>query len=223
MSDYLRRQCQETSSTTSGTGESSPEQIDQEMGNAAMCEELKVEGALGRAFNRIAGVSESNKDPTGLAFNNADLKNYLDAGLKFADGEWFRSQKLSGVADKIMEALDADKNGEVSWVEFQAMVDNLRGQLIDGLGANASTADVQNRANELYGEFANGGESVDFKTLESGAKAQLPEDTDHKGLVAQLAALMVIDIVDLDESEKAVRDRTITSGEWMTAVGDVIK
>ena len=102
------------------------------MGNAAMCEELKVEGALGRAFNRIAGVSESNKDPTGLAFNNADLKNYLDAGLKFADGEWFRSQKLSGVADKIMEALDADKNGEVSWVEFQAMVDNLRGQLIDG-------------------------------------------------------------------------------------------
>ena len=81
---------------------------------------------------------------------------------------------------------------------------------------------MQNRANELYGEFANGGESVDFKTLGRG-QAQLPEDMDHKGLVAQLAALMVIDIVDLDESEKAVRDRTITSGEWMTAVGDVIK
>ena len=221
MSDYLRRQCQETSSTTSGTGESSPEQIDQEMGNAAMCEELKVEGALGRAFNRIAGVSESNKDPTGLAFNNADLKNYL--GGAQVRGRRVVRVKLSGVADKIMEALDADKNGEVSWVEFQAMVDNLRGQLIDGLGANASTADVQNRANELYGEFANGGDSVDFKSLESGAKAQLPEDMDHKGLVAQLAALMVIDIVDLDESEKAVRDRTITSGEWMTAVGDVIK
>lgn len=223
MSDYLRRQCKDTSTTSSGSGENSPEQLDQEMGNAAMCEELKVEGALGRAFNRIAGASESNQDPNGLGFTNADLQHYLDKELKLADGEWFRSAKVGGVADKIMEVLDANKDGEVSWVEFQGMVDNLRGQLVEGLGANASSADVQNRANELYGEFANGGDSVDFKTLEAGVEAQLPGDLDHKGLVAQLAALMVIDIVDLDESDKAVRDRTITSGEWMGAVGDVIK
>jgi len=223
MSDYLRRQCKDTNATTTGSGDSSAEQIDQEMGNAAMCEELKVEGALGRAFNRIAGVSESNQDPNGVGFTNADLQKYLDTELKFAEGEWFRSAKVGGVADKIMEVLDADKDGEVSWVEFQAMVDNLRGQLVEGLGANASSADVQNRANELYGEFAAGGDAVDFKTIEAGVETQLPADLDHKGLVAQLAALMVIDIVDLDESDKAVRDRTITSGEWMGAVGDVIK
>ena len=223
MSDYLRRQCKDTNATTTGSGDSSAEQIDQEMGNAAMCEELKVEGALGRAFNRIAGVSESNQDPSGVGFTNADLHKYLDTELRFAEGEWFRSAKVGGVADKIMEVLDADKDGEVSWVEFQAMVDNLRGQLVEGLGANASSADVQNRANELYGEFAAGGDAVDFKTIEAGVETQLPADLDHKGLVAQLAALMVIDIVDLDESDKAVRDRTITSGEWMGAVGDVIK
>ena len=223
MSDYLHRQCKETSTTASGSGDSTPEQIDQEMGNAAMCEDLKVEGALGRAFNRIAGVSESNQDSAGLGFTNADLQKYLDSELKLAEGEWFRSAKVSGVADKIMEVLDSDKDGEVSWLEFQAMVDNLRGQLVEGIGANASSADVQNRANELYGEFANGGDAVDFKTLEAGVETQLPADLDHKGLVAQLAALMVIDIVDLDESDKAVRDRTITSGEWMGAVNDVIK
>jgi hypothetical protein len=223
MSDYLRRQCKDTSTTTTGPAGSSPEQIDPEMGNAAMCEELKVEGALGRAFNRIAGASESNKDPNGLAFTNADLEQYLDSHLRFAEGEWFRSAKVGGVADKIMEVLDTDKNGEVSWVEFQSMVDSLRGQLIDGLGASASSAEIQGRANELYGEMANGGDAVGFETIEAGAKAQLPEDMEHKDLVAQLAALMVIDIVDLDESDKAVRDRTLTSGEWMGAVGDVIK
>ena len=184
---------------------------------------MKVEGALGRAFNRIAGVSESNQDAAGLSFNVVELRTYLDTQLKLADGEWFRNAKLSGVADKIMETLDSDKNGEVTWAEFQAMVDNLQGQLIDGLGSNASSADIQNRANDLFGQVSGGADAVDFETLQSSTKAQLPADMDHRDLVAQLAALMVIDIVDLDEADKAVRDRTITSGEWMGAVNDVIK
>ena len=78
MSDYLRRQCNETSATTTGSGENSVEQIDQEMGNAAMCAELKVEGALGRAFNRIAGVSESNQDPSGVGFTNAERVKHTE-------------------------------------------------------------------------------------------------------------------------------------------------
>ena len=191
-----------------------------EMSNEERQRMLQVSGNLGRAFNRIAGVSESNTDPSGLAFTNADLKRYLEDQLKFAEGEWFRGAKISGVADKVMETLDADADGKVDWVEFQTMVEELKTYMVGELGPGAGTTEVQAKANELFAEVSGGTDSVGFDRLQSETAKQLPEDTDHKDLVAQLAALLVIDVVDVDEAEKEVRDRTISHDEWMGAVND---
>lgn len=191
-----------------------------EMSNEERQQLLKVSGNLGRAFNRIAGVSESNTDPTGLAFTRDDLKRYLEDQLKFAEGEWFRGAKISGVADKVMETLDADTDGDVDWVEFQEMVEELKTHLVGELGPGAGTTEIQAKANELFSQMGGGEESIGFDRLQSETGKQLPEDTEHKDLVAQLAALLVIDIVDIDEANKEVRDRSISHAEWMGAVQD---
>jgi len=222
MSDFSRRN---TVSDGQGTSESSATTADfsQPQGNAAVQEMVKVEGALGRAFNRIAGVSEGNTDAANLAFTRDDLKDYLKEQLGFAQGQFFRSAKISGVADKIMETLDADKNGSVTWVEFQVMVDEMRQHLVGDVGSNASSAEIAEKANTLYGEISGGTDAVGFETIESQTLEKLPEDQEHKGLVAELAALMVLDIVDLDEGDKAVHERSISHPEWMGAVKDFTK
>ncbi len=191
-----------------------------EMSNEERQQLLKVSGSLGRAFNRIAGVSESNTDPSGLAFTRDDLKRYLEDQLKFAEGEWFRGAKISGVADKVMETLDADTDGDVDWVEFQTMVEELKTHLVGELGPGAGATEIQEKANELFSQVSGGEESIGFDRLQSETGKQLPEDTEHKDLVAQLAALLVIDIVDIDEANKEVRDRSISHAEWMGAVQD---
>lgn len=219
MSDYSTRNSSTSTSEDTAAQHSEPEVL-QDMGNGAALEMMKVQGALGRAFNRIAGVSESNTSAEGLAFTNSDLTRYLEDHLKFAEGEWFRGTKIAGVADKIMEQLDADKDGDVTWIEFQTMVDEMRGHLIGEVGANASQADLQAKASELFTEMSGGAGPMGFETIEAQSADKLPADQEHKSLVAQLAALMVIDIVDLDEAEKEVRDRHIDQSEWMSAVND---
>ena len=220
MPDYSSRTAADITTASTDGGVVEPV-VEQEMGNGAVAEMLTVSGALGRTFNRIAGVSEGNTSAEGLGFTSADLKRYLDEQLSFAQGEWFRGTKIDGVADKIMSNLDADKDGTVSWMEFQTMLDEMRSQLVGDVGADASKSAVQAKANALFAEVSQGRESVDFETIEARTLEKLPEDMDHQGLVAQLAALMVIDIVDLDEAEKGIRDRSLNETEWMSAVGEV--
>ena len=222
MSDFSRRNQRLVGENATGGSTTSPE-FQQPLGNAAAQDAVKVEGALGRVFNRIAGVSEGNKDATDLMFSRDDLKDYLKDQLALAKGEFFRSAKISGVADKIMETLDADKNGKVTWMEFQVMVDEMRQHLVGDVGSNASAAEIQEKAQGLFKEVSGGEGTVGFETLESETLEQLPEDQEHKGLVAQLAALMVLDIVDLDERDKPVRERSIGQSEWMGAVNDFTK
>jgi len=194
--------------------------FEQPQGNSAAQDAVKVHGALGRAFNRIAGVSEGNTDATDLAFSRDHLKAYLKDQLSFAKGEMFRGTKISGVADKIMESLDADKDGMVTWMEFQVMVDEMRQHLIGDVGSGASSAEIQEKAQGLFNEISAGDKAIGFDTLKAETLEKLPSDQDHKSLVAQLAALMVLDIVDLDEQDTAVRDRSIGESEWMSAVND---
>ena len=220
MSDYARRNSQNQSSGSQTSGVSEPE-FSQEMGNSAAQDMMKVDGALGRVFNRIAGVAESNTDAANLAFTEANLKAYLDEQLGFAKGEWFRSAKIGGVADKIMETLDADKNGKVTWVEFQTMVDEMRQHLVGDLSPSAGAAEMEAKASEIFAQLSGGGEGgVDYDTIKGATLEKLPEDQEHADLIAQLAALMVLDIVDLDERDEAVRDRTVSKSEWLGAVND---
>ena len=88
MSDFSRRNTRETglapaASTPDSAG------YEQSGGNAAVQERMKVEGAMGRTFNRIAGVSEGNTDASNLAFQRDDLKGYLKDQLTLASGEFF--------------------------------------------------------------------------------------------------------------------------------------
>ena len=219
MSDYTRRTELHREGNGQTNGSSEPE-FSQEMGNSAAQDMMKVEGALGRVFNRIAGVAESNTDPAGLAFKSENLKTYLDDQLGFAKGEWFRSAKIGGVADKIMETLDADKDGQVTWLEFQAMVDEMRQHLVGDLSPSAGASEMEAKASEIFAQLSGGQDSVDYDTIKNATEDKLPDDQEHKGLIAQLAALMVLDIVDLDERETAVRDRAVSESEWLGAVHD---
>jgi len=198
---------------------SQPE-FSQEMGNSAAQDMMKVEGALGRVFNRIAGVAESNTEAASLAFSEEQLKTYLNDQLGFAEGEWFRSAKVGGVAEKIMETLDADKDGKVTWVEFQTMVDDLRKHFVGDLSPSAGIAEMEAKASEIFAQLSGGEGTVGYDSIKDETLKNLPEDQEHAKLIGQLAALMVLDIVDLDEREKAVRDRTVSQSEWLGAVND---
>ena len=103
------------------------------------------------------------------------------------------------------------------------MVDEMRQHLIGDVGSNASTAEITEKAQALYEEISGGNGAVGFETIETKTLQELPEDQEHKGLVAELAALMVLDIVDLDERDKAVNERSISQREWMGAVNDFTK
>ena len=193
-------------------------QFDQEMGNSAAADLMKVQGNLGRAFNRIAGVSEDNTSALGLAFSRDDLKNYIEHQLKFADGEWFRGMKVSGATDEIMSLLDADRDGFVDWFEFQTMVSELKTTLLGDIGPGAGTEEIQAEANHLFSEISAGSGPIGFEQLQWETQEKLPEGTENRDLIAQLVALLVIDIVDVDEANKEVRDRTVSEGEWKGAV-----
>jgi len=219
MSDYARRNGPNQNSGSQPAGVSEPE-FSQEMGNSAAQDMMKVEGALGRVFNRIAGVSESNTEAANVSFNEEKLKHYLEEQIGLAQGEWFRTAKIGGVATKIMETLDADKNGEVTWAEFQTMVDEMRQHLVGDLSPSAGAAEMQAKATEIFTELSGGEGNVDYETIKGATIEKLPEDQEHIDLIAQLAALMVLDIVDLDEREKAVRQRTVSKSEWLGAVND---
>jgi len=190
------------------------------MGNSAAQDMMKVEGALGRVFNRIAGVAESNTEAATLAFSEEQLKAYLNDQLGFAKGEWFRSAKVGGVAEKIMETLDADKDGKVTWVEFQAMIDDLRQHFVGDLSPSAGAAEMEAKASEIFAQLSGGDGTLGYGTIKDETIKNLPEDQEHANLIGQLAALMVLDIVDLDERDKAVRDRTVSQSEWLGAVND---
>lgn len=221
MSDYSRRQNNQSSQGSTDSGLSDM-QFDQEMGNTAAQDLLKVQGNLGRAFNRIVGVSESNTNAVGLAFSRDDLKAYIQDQLKFAEGEWFSGTKVSGATDEIMSRLDADRDGRVDWFEFQAMVTQLKMTLLDGIGPGAGNAEIQAEANKVFAEISGGSGAVGFEQLEWQTAQNLPEETENRDLIAQLIALLIIDIVDVDEANKAVRDRTVSEDEWVGAVSGMV-
>jgi hypothetical protein len=119
-----------------------------------------------------------------------------------------------------MENLDSESSGDVTWLEFQVMIEEMRGHLVGDVSAGASSSEIQARAREVFASINGGGESVGFGDIEACIDKKLPAETDHKGLIAQLGALMVLDIVDLDQTDMPVRERDISEREWMTAAKD---
>lgn len=181
-----------------------------------------VSGPIGRLFNRILGVDESRTNTTGAAFTRAQLRSYLDTHLELAKGEWFRDAKLDGVSDKLMEVLDKDRNGKVTWGEFQAFRTEILGAIAPGVEPGSAPEKVKAAATGSFGKVdggatGNGDGKLSYLELQKSTQAQLPAGTEHADLVAQLGARIAIDAGDTDQRSKPVDKRELTRAEWIAA------
>jgi len=181
-------------------------------GNAAMQEQLKAppagpapSGPLGRMWNRILGKPEGT-DSSGLRANTAQIRSYLD-GIGLAEGEMFRGMKLDGVAEGLMKQYDGDKDGSLSWSEFQGFAEQLKGILLGDKGALAEHGATDTSKDGQAG----------LKEIQSRTASKLPKDTEHKDLIAQLGARAVLDVADSDQQNQPVSKRSLSKDEWTNA------
>ena len=174
-----------------------------------------VVGPIGRIFNRILGLAENARGTAGMVCTKEQIHRYLDEELAFAEREMFRSQKLSGVADKLVEQLDTDRDGLVSWPEFQVF----QAQILEMLAPGATgSSDVEAIAGARFASIDSEGDGVlDYGNLYDQAKADLPEGTKHSSLIAQLGARIALDAVDTNERDKGVKKRGLGLEEWTDA------
>ncbi len=196
-------------------------------GQAAVSPEptAKVDGPIGRVFNRILGKSDSADGTATMTFDKKQLRNYLDKTINFADDEWFRGTKLDGVTDKLMETLDKDGDGRVTWGEFQAFKTQVLSQLAPGVDKNSTPEQVAASSNKRFDQFDTNRKdgSLNFEELQAGSKAELPKETEHADLIAQLGARIALDAVDTDQRDKAVKDRTLSRAEWTNAASQLAR
>lgn len=178
-----------------------------------------VTGPIGRVFNRILGLADDAKGTATKSFNKKAMKGYLDNRLKLADGEWFRGAKLDGVTDKLMETLDKDGDGLVGWTEFQAFQADVLQTIAPGAKSGDDPEAVGRSASQTFDQMERGKKngSLDYDELQAGVKGNLPKDTDHADLVAQLGARIALDAVDTDQRSAKVKDRQLSKTEWTTA------
>lgn len=202
----------------SSTGGSAAQEGDPDLqdlqGNAAVQD--MVSGAFGRVFNRMLGVDEQRTDTASLVVTGDMLRRYLDQDLQLAEGEWFRGKKLDGVRDALIEQLDKDGDGAISWAEFGGF----RAQTLELLapGGGGSPEAAAQAARGTFNSFDRGRDgAVDYDDMFAGTREALPGDTDHRDLVAQLGARIALDAGDTDQRRAPVKDRELSVEEW-TAV-----
>lgn len=189
----------------------------QPQGNAAMQEQLAspaappVSGPLGRMWNHILGKPDGS-DTSGALATRDQVHSYLDR-LGLAEGELFRGKKLSGVADELMKSYDADRNGTISWAEFQGFAAQLTGILA---GAGGAAAEHGATDSSKDGQ-------ANLKEIKGRTEAKLPKDTEYKDLIAQLGARATIDAADTDQQNLPVSQRSLSAAEWTTAAGELGK
>lgn len=178
----------------------------------------KPTGPMGRTFNRILKVREARTDTQDMAFNRAQLKEFLDNGLQLAEGEWFRGAKLDGVTDALMEQLDVAQDGMVDWQEFQEFERSVIDVIAPALSENPTAEQVEMAASGTFARADTSGDGqVTLEELKSTTKETLPGGTEHADLVAQLGARMAVDGIDEDQRDQKVARRTLSRNEWVQA------
>lgn len=178
----------------------------------------KPTGPMGRTFNRILQVRENRSDTQDMAFNREQLKEFLDNGLQLAEGEWFRGAKLDGVTDALMERLDLDATGTVSWEEFQEFERSVVDVIAPALAENPTAAQVELAASGTFAQADTSGDGqLTLEELQASTRESLPEGADHADLIAQLGARMAVDGVDQDQREQKVARRRLSRTEWIQA------
>lgn len=178
----------------------------------------KPTGPMGRTFNRILKVREARTDTQDMAFNRAQLKEFLDNGLQLAEGEWFRGAKLDGVTDALMERLDLAQDGMVDWEEFQEFERSVVDVIAPALSENPTAEQVEMAASGTFAQADTSGDGqVTLDELQHTTQGSLPAGTEHADLVAQLGARMAIDGLDEDQRGEKVSRRTLSRNEWVQA------
>ena len=212
---------QSANSTPKASTESaaSVEMADQ-LSNAEM--QALINGPVGNIFQKI--VRQSSEDITQLSFDQSMLKEYIKNDLGFARGEMFRGTKITGAAKGLMEELDKDKDGVVNWADFTGITDQLSEALLPDSIAALSEQELAQAAAEQFDAVA-GSQDGELTLAEMQAQTleALPEETDHKKLVAQLAARLAIDAMDQNQGSLSVDDRTLSRTEWIEAAVSLIK
>lgn len=192
-----------TDTTTQVADASTP--TTQPRGNAAAQEKVGAAAPLARMWSHISGKAEG-ADPTGTTVSRGQLRSYLDR-IGLAEGEMFRGTKLDGVTDKLVETYDTDKDGKLSWAEFQGFGAQITNILSSGKGSLA----------EFGVADSSGDGQASLKEIQSRTAARLPKDTDHKDLIAQLGARATIDAADTNQQDQPVSKRTLSADEWTAA------
>lgn len=182
------------------------------------------QGPLGRVFNRIVGASDTATDTGDMAFNQKQLQNYVDKHLQFAEGEWFRGKKLSGASEGLIEKLDKTGDGMVTWTEFQAFRTEILSTMAPGLAEEATPELVEEAAGDTFEEVDQDADGqVGLEEAKDNANEALPAETEHKDLIAQLGARLVLDAVDTDNRDQKVANRRVSRSEWVTAAQELKK
>ena len=121
----------------------------------------------------------------------------------------------SNTADSFMEKLDTNKDGNVTWAEFQAVA------------AQVMPPDIFNDKGEVKPELVDEvyaaidtdkNNKVTQKELKAYSRKNLPEDTDFPDTTADVAAKLGIDALDLNRDGSITRDEL---GKAVAAVADL--
>jgi hypothetical protein len=194
--------------------------IDAQNSLGNQCIASRVEGITGRTFNRILGEGDSATDTENSSFGTSEVRRYLDEQLQFANDEWFRGTKLDGAAQALVEELDHNGDGRVDWAEFQTYRQQMLASLAPGVSEGASAAEINVEAQAAFGALSTDGE-VSYDVLHAESKQRIDPEKDHVDLIAQLAALLVLDAADLNEKDVSPKERSLNQLEWMGAATDL--
>ena len=189
-------------------------------GNAEMQDALQ--GPAGRVFARILEAADIDVS-VHATFGQQALREYLDETLQFADGEFLRGTKVDAGADGMFAELDTNRDGQVGWPEFSALTSTLVETLVpEAQGGQISERDIIDLAEEQFDAVPGSDDGVlSYQELKRYTEAHLPDDTSHRGLVAQLSSRLAIDALDTDGGGGEITERTISRDEWVRAAVDM--
>ena len=121
----------------------------------------------------------------------------------------------SKVSTQFMEKLDTNKDEKVTWEEFHAVASQVMPQdIFDEQGqVRPELVDQVYDAMDLNKD---GG--ITRKELEKSTLAKLPEDTSHKGTVAEVAAKLGVDALDLNKDGKISKDELLEAARAVAAL-----
>lgn len=177
-------------------------------------------------WNRITDRDRQDTSLPTTGFSASELRDFIKNDLKAFDWELFRGTKLDGVNSAMMDHLDADKDGTVTWEEFSAVEGQILEQLAPERGGPEQA--VQSALGKFDETDTNGDGQLSYSELYDATMASLRseeastgEDVEHKDVKAQFGSLLLLEALDLDEHGTTPKKRTISREELEQNVREI--